>query len=59
MGAHKRDIRVDRVEKGKEAQEEAQSQFPIAFDEFLAVSKVDMGELKSAYDRIQDAFDRS
>jgi len=59
MGTHKRDIRGDRVEKGKEAQEEAQSQFPSAFDEFLAVSKVDMGELKSAYDRIQDAFDRS
>ena len=59
MGTHKRDILVDRVEEGKEAQEEARAQFSSAFDEFLAVSKVDMGDLKSAYDRIQDSFDRS
>ena len=59
MGTHKRDILVDRVEEGKEAQEEAKAQFSSAFDEFLAISKVDMGDLKSAYDRIQDSFDRS
>ena len=59
MGTHKRDILVDRVEEGKEAQEEARAQFSSAFDEFLAVSKVDMGDLKAAYDRIQDSFDRS
>ena len=59
MGTHKRDILVDRVEDGKEAQEEARAQFSSAFDEFLAVSKVDMGDLKAAYDRIQDSFDRS
>lgn len=59
MGTHKRDILVDRVEEGKEAQEEARAQFSSALDEFLAVSQVDMGDLKSAYDRIQDSFDRS
>lgn len=59
MGTHKRDILVDRVEEGKEAQEEARAQFSSAFDEFLAVSKVDLGDLKAAYDRIQDSFDRS
>lgn len=58
MGTHKRDILVDRVEDGKEAQEEARAQFSSAFDEFLAVSKV-VGDLKAAYDRIQDSFDRS
>ncbi len=59
MGTHKRDILVDRVEEGKEAQEEARAQFSSAFDEFLAVSEVDLGDLKSAYERIQDSFDRS
>ena len=33
MGTHKRDILVDRVEDGKEAQEEAKAQFSSAFDE--------------------------
>ncbi len=59
FGTHKRDILVDRVEEGKEAQEDARAQFASAFEEFLAVSEVDLGNLKSAYDRIQDTFDRS
>ncbi len=59
FGTHKRDILVDRVEEGKEAQEDARAQFASALEEFLAVSEVDMGNLKAAYDRIQDTFDRS
>ena len=59
MGSHKRNIPVDSVEEGKEAQEEARAQLFSAFDEFLAVSKVDMVDLKAAYDRIQDSLDRS
>ncbi len=59
MGSHKRDILVDRVEEAKDAQEEAKEQFASAFDEFLAVSEVDLGDLKSAYERIQDSFDQS
>lgn len=59
MGTHKRDILVDRVEEGKEAQEIAKVQFASAFEEFLAVSNVELGNLKSAYDRIQDSFNRS
>ena len=59
MGTHKRDILVDRVEEAKGAQEEARAQFASAFDEFLAVSQVDIGDLKSAYDRIEDSFQRS
>ena len=58
MGTHKRNT-LNCVEEGKEAQEEARAQFFSAFDEFLAVSKVDMMDLKAAYDRIQDSFDRS
>lgn len=59
MGTHKRDILVDRVEEGKEAQENAKAQFASAFEEFVAVSNVELGDLKSAYERLQDSFDRS
>ncbi len=59
MGTHKRDILVDRVEEGKEAQEDAKAQFASAFEEFVAVSNVELGDLRSAYDRLQDSFDRS
>ena len=59
MGSHKRDILVDRVEEAKEAQEDAKVQFASAFDEFLAVSQVDLGDLQSAYERIEDSFKRS
>ncbi|MBK1878294.1 DUF2959 domain-containing protein [Pelagicoccus mobilis] len=59
FGVHKRDILVDRVEDAREAQEEAKEQFESAFEEFLAVSEVDVGELKSTYDRLQTAFDDS
>lgn len=59
MGSHKRDILVERVEEAKGAQEDARDQFASAFDEFLAVSQVDIRDLKSAYDRIEDSFQRS
>ena len=59
FGVHKRDILVDRVEDAREAQEEAKEQFESAFEEFLAVSEVDVGELKAVYDRLQSAFDDS
>lgn len=59
FGVHKRDILVDRVEDAREAQEDAKEQFESAFDEFLAVSEVDVSELKSVYDRLQSAFDES
>ncbi len=59
FGVHKRDILVDRVEEAREAQEEAKEQFESAFDEFLAVSEVDVAELRAVYDRLQSAFDES
>ena len=59
MGSHKRDILVDRVEEAKVAQEEAKEQFASAFDEFIAVSQVDLGDLQSAFERIEDSFQRS
>lgn len=59
FGVHKRDILVDRVEDAREAQEEAKEQFESAFEEFLAVSEVDVSELKETYDRLQSAFNDS
>jgi len=59
MGSHKRDILVDRVEEAKGAQVNARAQFANAFDEFLAVSQGDIEDLESAYDRIEDSFQRS
>ncbi len=59
FGVHKRDILVDRVEDAREAQEEAKEQFESAFEAFLAVSEVDVGELKMTYDRLQAEFDDS
>lgn len=59
FGVHKRDILVDRVEEAREAQEEAKEQFETAFEKFLAVSQVDVSELKSTYDKLQSAFNAS
>ena len=50
VGYAKRDILVDRVEKAQEAQVEAKAQFSDALQQFLAVTRVDGGELKQKYD---------
>jgi len=52
MGFAKRDILVNRVEKAQDAQEEAKVQFASALEAFLAVTKVDGGELKAKYDEL-------
>lgn len=59
FGVHKRDILVERVEDGIDAQEEAKEQFEDAFAAFVAVSGVEVGELKQVYQRFKDAFDAS
>lgn len=59
FGVHKRDILVDRVEEASEAQEEAKEQFASAFEEFLAVSEVDVSELKGTYDRLNGELQES
>jgi len=53
------DILVERVEEGKEAQEDAKAQFASMFEEFVAVSNVELGDLKTAYERLQDSFEWS
>jgi len=59
LGVHKRDILVDRVEEAKDAQEEAKEQFATAFEEFLAVSGVEVTDLKRTYDSLKVQFDAS
>lgn len=52
MGKPKREILVDRVTETREAQEAAKTQFRSALEQFLAVSKVDLGDLQVKYDRL-------
>lgn len=58
MGFAKRDILVSRVEKAQDAQQEAKVQFTSALDQFLAVTKIDGGELKQKYDQLNEELKR-
>jgi hypothetical protein len=59
MGFAKREILVDRVEKTRDAQNEAKQQFASALEHFLAVTKADGGELQQKYDSLNREFTRS
>jgi hypothetical protein len=59
FGIAKREILVDRVEETRDAQNEAKEQFSSALDHFLAVTKVDGGELQKKYDSLNREFARS
>lgn len=59
FGIAKREILVDRVEKTRDAQNEAKVQFASALDHFLAVTKADGGELQSKYDALNRELNRS
>lgn len=59
FGFAKREILVDRVEDTRDAQNQAKEQFASALDEFLAVTKIDGGELQKKYDSLNRAFTRS
>lgn len=52
LGYHKRDILVSRVEDAREAQTEAKEEFQDALTQFLSLTQVEVGELKSAYDKL-------
>ena len=49
MGTPKREILATRVEDARESQQEAKEQFGSALEQFLAVTKVDSGELAASY----------
>jgi hypothetical protein len=49
VGIEKRDILVDRIEDGREAQQEAQEQFQDAFERFKTATRFEGGELEATY----------
>ncbi|MBK7405017.1 MAG: DUF2959 domain-containing protein [Phycisphaerales bacterium] len=59
LGYAKREQLVDGVQKARDAQEQAKEQFASALDEFIAVTKVDTGDLEATYKRLQTELDRS
>lgn len=59
FGVHKRDILVDRVEDGKESQEEARETFANALEQFRSVVNVEGGDLEDLYDRLNDQLEDS
>ena len=59
IGFAKRDILADRVEKTRDAQQEAKEQFTDALQHFLAVTKADGGDLQRKYDELNREFQRS
>jgi len=59
LGVHKRDILVERVEDGRDAQHAAKEQFQSALEAFREVSDFEGGELEKVYKRLQKEYDRS
>jgi Skp family chaperone for outer membrane proteins len=59
IGFAKREILVDRVADAQKAQANAKTQFASALEHFLAVTKINGGELQRKYDELNRAFTRS
>ena len=59
IGVAKREILADRVEKTRDAQTQAKQQFADALQRFLAVTKVDGGDLQQKYNDLNREFQRS
>ena len=59
VGFAKREILVDRVDDTRKAQGEAKEQFASALEHFIAVTKVNGGELQRKYDELNREFQRS
>lgn len=59
FGYAKRDLLVERVDDTRKAQGAAKEQFANALEQFLAVTKVDGGELQKKYDSLNREFNRS
>ena len=59
FGVHKRDILVDRVEEGRDAQMEAKTEIVSALDAFKAVTSFQGGELEAVYERLSDRYESS
>jgi len=59
IGFAKREILVDRVADAQKAQAAAKAQFADALQRFLAVTKINAGELQRKYDELNREFARS
>jgi Protein of unknown function (DUF2959) len=59
FGFAKRDILVDRVTDARKSQEEAKEQFASALEKFIAVTRVETGDLKNKYDQLNRELTRS
>ncbi len=59
VGVHKRDILVDRVEEGRDAQADAQEQFKTALEQFDSIVKLEETDLKKAYDKLNKEYEKS
>lgn len=59
MGVPKREQMVARVQDARDAQTEAKAQFSSALEEFLAVTKVDGGDLEATYRKLSAQYDAS
>ena len=59
FGIAKREILADRVDATRKAQQEAKEQFADALQRFLAVTKVDGGDLQRKYEEMNTQFQRS
>jgi hypothetical protein len=59
FGVHKRDILVDRVEEGRDAQKEAKKEIVDALEAFKAVAGFEGGELETVYGKLKDRYESS
>ena len=59
FGVAKREILVDRVEDSRKAETAAKEQFASALEHFLAVTKVDGGDLQKKYNELNRELKRS
>ncbi len=57
VGYHKRDILVDRVEDGRDAQVEAEEQFQSAREQLLALMDFDGGDIQDAYESLSEEYE--
>lgn len=58
FGVHKREILVDRVEDGRDAQAEAKQEFESALEHFKAVESFEGGDLEDLYERLRSDLKR-
>ena len=59
VGVHKRDILVSRVENTRDAQQDAQTEFKDALEQFGSIVTIQETSLKKAYDKLSGEYDDS